>query len=185
MAISSVASELARHCRSVWPLSDVRIRPAGIAQTQKKERNPLALWLEKTGALRPAGHGIVWLGKPHRNHAVIGRCTVKRSASAISMALATAVLAIAPAVAEPPQRLPFTQSLSNTTPLVFGMNAVEAATALGVPLDYVSGLPGNEVLAAKRPSRGYFPRHARLFLQFRAGRLSGWKGDWERNWMWE
>jgi hypothetical protein len=101
------------------------------------------------------------------------------------MALATATLAIAPATAEPRQRVPFTQSLSNTVPLVFGMSAAEAAAALGVPLDYVSGLPGNEVLAAKRPSSGYFPRHARLFLQFRAGRLSGWKGDWERNWMWE
>ncbi len=89
------------------------------------------------------------------------------------------------AIAEPRPRVPFTQSLSNTTPLVFGMSVAEAAGALGVPLDYVSGRPGNEVLAAARPSSGYFPRGARLFLQFRAGRLSGWKGDWERNWMWE
>jgi hypothetical protein len=123
--------------------------------------------------------------RERRRGKLFTRCHVKRSASAMTMALATAALAIAPATAEPRQRVPFTQSLSNTVPLVFGMSAAEAAAALGVPLDYVSGLPGNEVLAAKRPSSGYFPRHARLFLQFRAGRLSGWKGDWERNWMWE
>src|SRR6202035_1262420 len=26
--------------------------------------------------------------------------------------------------------------------------------------------------------------HDRLFLQFRDGRLAGWKGDWGHNWMW-
>ncbi len=51
--------------------------------------------------------------------------------------------------------------------------------------EYVSGRPGNEVLAAVRPSPVYVNREARLFLQFRAGRLSGWKGDWGRNWMWD
>ena len=54
-----------------------------------------------------------------------------------------------------------------------------------MPLEYVSGRPGNEVLAAVRPSPVYVNREARLFLQFRAGRLSGWKGDWGRNWMWD
>ncbi|MDQ8730184.1 hypothetical protein [Bradyrhizobium sp. LHD-71] len=65
------------------------------------------------------------------------------------------------------------------------MSAAEAAAALGVPLDYVSGSPGNELLAAARPNPVYFARDARLFLQFRGGRLSGWKGDWGRNWMWQ
>jgi hypothetical protein len=27
--------------------------------------------------------------------------------------------------------------------------------------------------------------HDRLFLQFRGGRLAGWKGDWGHNWMWQ
>lgn len=103
----------------------------------------------------------------------------------MSLSFAAVALTMSAAIAEPKPRVPFTQSLSNTTPLTFGMSVAEAANALGVPLDYVSGLPGNEVLAAARPSSGYFPRDARLFLQFRAGRLSGWKGDWERNWMWE
>jgi hypothetical protein len=30
-----------------------------------------------------------------------------------------------------------------------------------------------------------FNRHDRLYLQFRNGRLAGWKGDWGHNWMWQ
>jgi hypothetical protein len=30
-----------------------------------------------------------------------------------------------------------------------------------------------------------FPNRHRLYLQFRKGRLAGWKGDWGRNWMWQ
>jgi len=30
-----------------------------------------------------------------------------------------------------------------------------------------------------------FNHHHRLFLQFRHGRLAGWKGDWGHNWMWQ
>lgn len=106
------------------------------------------------------------------------------------MLRAITVLTVGPmacpaAAAEPMQRVPFTQTLSNSIPLTFGMSAEEAAAALGVPLAYVSGTRGNEVLAAERPSPIYFNREARLFLQFRQGRLSGWKGDWRRNWMWE
>jgi hypothetical protein len=108
---------------------------------------------------------------------------VKRTSIAIALALAAWTMPVA--ATEQPQRVPFTQSLSNNKPLAFGMSAQDAATVLGVPLDYVSGPPGNEVLAAVRPSSGYFNREPRLFLQFRAGRLSGWKGDWGRNWMWE
>ena len=103
----------------------------------------------------------------------------------LSIAIALSFAAISAAAAEPPQRVPFIQSLSNNIPLRFGMRAEEAAGALGVPLQYVSGRPGNEMLAAVRPSPVYVNREARLFLQFRAGRLSGWKGDWGRNWMWD
>jgi hypothetical protein len=103
----------------------------------------------------------------------------------IMVALAALALPNASAFSEPRQRVPFTQSLSNTFPLAFGMTADDAAAALGVPLAFVSGRPGNEVLAAARPSGGYFNRDARLFLQFRNSRLTGWKGDWGRNWMWE
>jgi hypothetical protein len=96
-------------------------------------------------------------------------------------------LAVAPALAqEQPPRQPFTATLSNTAPLAFGMTVQEAATALNAPLKYIRGKPGDEVFAAPRfASAGYFDRHDQLFLQFRNGRLTGWKGDWGKNWMWE
>ena len=104
----------------------------------------------------------------------------------LSIAIIAAVLpAISPAAAEPPPRVPFVQSLSNNIPLAFGMSADEASVALGVPLTYVSGRPVNEVLAGVRPSPVYINRGANLFLQFRANRLTGWKGDWRQNWMWD
>ena len=84
-------------------------------------------------------------------------------------------------------RAPFTATLSNNTPLVSGMDVADASRALGEPLSYVSGRPGNEVYLAIRNTggSGLFIHHDRLFLQFRAGRLAGWKGDWGHNWMWQ
>jgi hypothetical protein len=102
----------------------------------------------------------------------------------LSIAIALSFAAVTTAAAEPP-RAPFIQNLSNNIPLAFGMSAEDAASALGVPLTHVSGKGGNEVLAAVRPSPVYINREARLFLQFRGGRLTGWKGDWGRNWMWD
>jgi hypothetical protein len=83
-------------------------------------------------------------------------------------------------------RVPFTMTLSNNTPLAFGMDGDTTARALGTPLYYVSGRPGDEVLLAFRTQggSGLLPRRDRLYLQFRDGRLTGWKGDWGRNWMW-
>jgi hypothetical protein len=82
---------------------------------------------------------------------------------------------------------PFTATLSNNTPLAFGMDAGDAARALGTPLNYVSGRPGEEIYLAFRNvgGSGLFIRKDRLFLQFRKGRLAGWKGDWGHNWMWQ
>jgi hypothetical protein len=94
----------------------------------------------------------------------------------------------APALAQLQQqpRLPFIATLSNNAPLVFGMTVAEAATALNAPLKYIRGKPGDEVFAAPRYfGAGYFDHHDQLFLQFRQGRLTGWKGDWGKNWMWE
>jgi hypothetical protein len=81
---------------------------------------------------------------------------------------------------------PFAATLSNNTPLAFGMDEATAADALGVPLNYVSGRPGHEVFLAFRRygGSGFFNRRDRLYLQFRRGRLAGWKGDWGHNWMW-
>jgi len=97
--------------------------------------------------------------------------------------------AAVPAGAQPLLRpdLPFTETLSNNTPLAFGMPADAAARALGVPLAWVSGRRGNEIYLAIRDigGSGFFDRRDRLFLQFRHGRLTGWKGDWGHNWMWQ
>jgi len=96
-----------------------------------------------------------------------------------------------PAQAEPvggtPPRLPFVATLSNTTPLVFGMDAEQTARALRQPLQYVRGRPGNEIYLALRNlgGSGLVPNRHRLFLQFRHGRLAGWKEDYGENWMWE
>jgi hypothetical protein len=115
----------------------------------------------------------------------------KVSAAAI-LAVAALTACVAPAPAQ--QRLPsasahppFTATLSNNTPLAFGMDAEDATRALGTPLNYVSGRPGNEIYLTIRHSggSGFFPRDDRLYLQFRRGRLTGWKGDWGSRWMWQ
>ena len=84
-------------------------------------------------------------------------------------------------------RVPFTATLSNHTPLAFGMEVADASRALGEPLSYVSGRPGNEIYLAIRDigGSGLLNHHDRLFLQFRKGRLTGWKADWGHNWMWQ
>jgi len=82
---------------------------------------------------------------------------------------------------------PFTATLSNNTPLVFGMDPEAAARALGTSLNYISGRPGDETLLAFRNvgGSGLFFHKDRLYLQFRKRRLTGWKGDWGHNWMWQ
>lgn len=112
--------------------------------------------------------------------------------AAISLAVLSHIWVTASAISAQAQKLvpmdaPFTATLSNATPLAFGMPADAAAQALGVPLTYVRGRPGDEIYLAIRDigGSGFFPRRDRLFLQFRKGRLTGWKGDWGHNWMWE
>jgi len=76
---------------------------------------------------------------------------------------------------------------SNTLPLRFGMSAGEASSALRTQLHYVKGKPGNEVYLAIHDVGGTVLSHrvAHLYLQFRKGRLTGWKADWTNNWMWQ
>ena len=117
----------------------------------------------------------------------------RRPAPIAACAIALALIAAGSrsVAAEQPRPLasapiPFSQTLSNTVPLAFGMDPTSAAAALGTPLYHVSGRPGDEVLMAIRDGggSGLLPRRDRLYLQFRAGRLTGWKGDWGHNWMW-
>ena len=132
-------------------------------------------------AVLPFLAGLEARQRGRRHHEDLRRCC-----------LAAARCGLAPAQAQGlppiggPYPPPFTATLSNNTPLVFGMDAEEAATALGVPLNYISGRPGDEIFLAFRNigGSGLFPKD-RLYLQFRKGRLAGWKGDWGHNWMWQ
>jgi hypothetical protein len=114
------------------------------------------------------------------------------SAAAILIVAAPMTAGVAPATAQQrvpfaPAHVPFTATLSNNTPLAFGMDTQDTARALGTPLTYVSGRPGGEIFLAVRHNggSGFFPRNDRLYLQFRGGRLTGWKGDWGSRWMWQ
>jgi hypothetical protein len=115
-------------------------------------------------------------------------CTMKISTP---MFLATALFAASPAAASSWQfpllgsPSPFT-TLPNT-PLVFGMDVDDVSRVLGQPLRYVSGRPGNEIYLAVRDtsSNRVFHRRDLLYLQFRKGRLTGWKGDSGYNWIWQ
>jgi hypothetical protein len=108
----------------------------------------------------------------------------------IALLLAVGTTATAGAQKVPPfggpTSPPFNAALSNNTPLAYGMSVDEAQHALGTPLTHVSGQPGEEVLVTFRDvgGSGLFKHHDRLYLQFRKGRLAGWKGDWGENWMW-
>jgi hypothetical protein len=121
-------------------------------------------------------------------------CVMKISASAwlITAASAAAFASASAQQVRPagvPYSPPFTATLSNTTPLVFGMDAEQTSRALGTPLQYVSGRPGDEIYLAFRNIGGNplfsFFKSDRLYLQFRQGRLAGWKADWGHNWMWQ
>jgi hypothetical protein len=91
-------------------------------------------------------------------------------------AVMSAVLAFPPALAQ--QTLVATQT--GNVPLSLGMSAEQASQSLGVPLNYVRGRPGDELLVALPNVKGaaLASRSDGLYLQFRRGKLTGWKGDW-------
>ncbi|HWL06366.1 MAG TPA: hypothetical protein VNQ99_15765 [Xanthobacteraceae bacterium] len=71
----------------------------------------------------------------------------------------------------------------NIAPLAFGLTEAETAAALGAPLVLVAGQPGRT--AEYRVDRGagigpLSPAVTRVSLQFRNGRLTGWKRQWQR-----
>jgi hypothetical protein len=94
----------------------------------------------------------------------------KALASAIAAVTMLACVGFSPALA---QRI-------DHAPLDFGMTADQAAQALGVQLNYVRGRPGNELFVALPNVKGaaLASRSDGLYLQFRHGHLTGWKGDW-------
>jgi len=117
---------------------------------------------------------------------------MNRFAYAASLLIAAWLAPIAPASAQQsapvPRSAPFIATLSNNTPLAFGMDAEDVSRALGEPLSYISDRPGEEIYLAIRNhigGGGLINHHDKLYLQFRNGRLASWKGDWGHNWMWQ
>jgi hypothetical protein len=95
--------------------------------------------------------------------------------------LATLVVGFVIALGIPHGAIYAQQRLSpNGVPLAFGMTADQAAQALGVPLNYVRGRPGNELYVAISNVKGSIlsSRSDGLYLQFGKGHLIAWKGDW-------
>ena len=94
-------------------------------------------------------------------------------AAAILMMVMGATLSPARAQQGPP----------NNTSLTFGMTADEASQVLGTALVYVRGRPGDEMFLALPNVKGsaLSDRRDGLYLQFRRGKLQGWKGDWGTN----
>src|SRR5215470_2913379 len=66
-------------------------------------------------------------------------------------------------------------------PLVFGMTPQEVEHVVHAPLTYLSGRRGNERYLIARMSTvpGIYPVDTRIVLQFRKGRLTGWRRDWQ------
>jgi hypothetical protein len=114
--------------------------------------------------------------------------TLRLTAAALLSVASLPVGLISPCRADALQtvRVPFTATLSNVTPLAFGMEVGETSRVLDQPLIYLNGPAGNETFLALRNlgGSGLVPHHHRLFLKFRKGRLTGWKEDYGTNWMW-
>ncbi len=70
----------------------------------------------------------------------------------------------------------------------FGMTTEEAAAVFGPSMTYVTGRRHAEIYVVQGPAPipGVYPPHVeeRLYLQFREGRLTGWKNEWEARKFW-
>jgi hypothetical protein len=71
-------------------------------------------------------------------------------------------------------------------PLVFGMTKDQVARVIEAPLIYLSGPRDSERYLVERPATvpGFYPVDARIVLQFRRGRLTGWRRDWQMRPYW-
>jgi len=89
--------------------------------------------------------------------------------------IATALLAAAPA-----------QAGSYNDPFAFGMTREQVEQLAQAPLIYLSGPRGSERYLIERLSTvpGFYPVDTRIVLQFRRGRLTGWRRDWQMRPYW-
>jgi hypothetical protein len=71
-------------------------------------------------------------------------------------------------------------------PLVFGMTPDQVERVVQAPLIYLSGPRGSERFMIERISSvpGIYPVDTRIILQFRRGRLTGWRRDWQMRPYW-
>ena len=71
-------------------------------------------------------------------------------------------------------------------PLVFGMSKDQVARVVEAPLIYLSGPRDSERFLVERPATvpGLYPVDTRIVLQFRNGRLTGWRRDWQMRPYW-
>ena len=81
-----------------------------------------------------------------------------------------------------PTRYPHTYN----DPLTFGMTKDEVVHLVEAPLVYLSGAPGSERYLVQRPASvpGFYPVDTRIVLQFRRGKLTGWRRDWQMRPYW-
>ena len=81
---------------------------------------------------------------------------MSRLAYSASLLIAVSLAWLAPASAQQfapayvPHSPPFTATLSNNSPLAFGMDVEDVSRALGEPLSYIRGRPGDEIYLAIR-----------------------------------
>ena len=61
------------------------------------------------------------------------------------------------------------------------MTRDDVARLVEAPLIYLSGSRGSERYMVERMSTvpGWYPVDTRIILQFRRGRLTGWRRDWQ------
>lgn len=71
-------------------------------------------------------------------------------------------------------------------PLVFGMTKDQVAAVVQAPLIYLSGPRDSERYLVERMSTvpGWYPVDTRIVLQFRRGKLTGWRRDWQMRPYW-
>jgi hypothetical protein len=75
---------------------------------------------------------------------------------------------------------------ASNDPLKFGMTKDEVMQAAQAPLIYLSGPRGSEKYKIERLATvpGLYPVDTRVVLQFRRGRLTGWRHDWNMHPPW-
>jgi hypothetical protein len=71
-------------------------------------------------------------------------------------------------------------------PLMFGMTRTQVEQVVQAPLIYLSGARGSERFLVDRPATvpGFYLVDTRIVLQFRGGKLTGWRRDWQMRPYW-